>query len=114
MITISRQDQIDSMRIRLEERYELYTRQLTEVRSPELGAGLALLDPDRVAVLRRALADTAGALRAIAEDRYGHCEDCQDEIVIEWLEIKPEARFCVLCQHRRSIDPSAEGTLRMR
>lgn len=41
------------------------------------------------------------ALRRIDTDPdFGYCEECDEEIPVKRLLIKPEARFCVKCQTR--------------
>ena len=47
---------------------------------------------------REALADTAKALRRMAEGTYGTCERCAISIPVARLEILPHARFCAPCQ----------------
>jgi len=68
-------------------------------------------DDDTLAALitssRQVVADTALALRRMAEGTYGTCERCSMGIPVERLEILPQARFCVSCQRRgvrRSCD----------
>jgi RNA polymerase-binding transcription factor DksA len=55
-----------------------------------------------IASCRRAVADTAQALRRIADGSYGTCERCTASIPLERLEILPHARFCMPCQRRRT------------
>ncbi|RXJ72141.1 molecular chaperone DnaK [Veronia nyctiphanis] len=38
------------------------------------------------------------ALERLAEDDYGYCENCGDDISEERLLIKPEAKLCISCQ----------------
>jgi DnaK suppressor protein len=60
---------------------------------------------------RLSLADTAHALRRIAEGRYGTCEHCGAGIP-RWLLLdQPQASLCPRCTHLRSLaaqilDPS--------
>ena len=44
------------------------------------------------------LRDIEAALRRVAEQSYGICEDCGDEIPRERLEAYPTARRCHRCQ----------------
>jgi DnaK suppressor protein len=53
---------------------------------------------------RQALADTAEALRRMAEGTYGTCKRCAASIPLERLEILPHARFCAQCQRTRTRD----------
>ena len=41
------------------------------------------------------------ALTRIAEDDYGFCEECGEEIPVTRLEVKPEAELCLACQSRQ-------------
>ncbi len=40
------------------------------------------------------------ALAKFADDSYGSCESCGEDIGWSRLEAKPEARFCINCQTR--------------
>jgi RNA polymerase-binding transcription factor DksA len=51
---------------------------------------------------RQSVADTAHALRRMAEGSYGTCERCAASIAPERLEILPQARFCVPCQRSQT------------
>ncbi len=42
----------------------------------------------------------ASALIAIREDGYGYCEECDKEIPIERLQVKPTSTLCVSCQQK--------------
>ncbi|GAD18784.1 RNA polymerase-binding protein DksA [Helicobacter fennelliae] len=44
------------------------------------------------------LKEVEKALQKIAQNLYGICEMCDDEIDIERLKIKPHARFCIICR----------------
>lgn len=101
MIT-NRQEQLESLRMTLEQQFERHTLELTKLTiassKPE-GAGYDRdTVPALIASIRQALADTTQALRRAAEGQYGTCERCQVEIPLERLEIRPHARFCVPCQ----------------
>lgn len=52
----------------------------------------ALLD-----AAQRHLADLDEAARRLAEDRYGCCERCGDQIADERLLARPATRTCVAC-----------------
>ncbi|MEH1130646.1 TraR/DksA family transcriptional regulator [Micromonospora sp. CPCC 206061] len=100
-------DPIELLRDRLEEQFQLNTDLLSEFtvcsRQPDRGG----YDRDTLAALiascRQAIADTAQALRHMAEGDYGICERCGDRIPIERLQILPDTRFCVSCQWTRTI-----------
>lgn len=95
-------DPLDMLRQTLEDQFQRQTDQLGELtvrsRQPEHGGhddkALAAL----IASCRQAIADTAGALRRMAEGTYGSCERCGFGIPAARLEIMPQARFCVPCQ----------------
>lgn len=48
--------------------------------------------------LEQKLQDINGALEKINKGTYGICENCNEEIPIERLETKPEAKLCVKCK----------------
>jgi RNA polymerase-binding transcription factor DksA len=90
----------------LEEQFQRHTDELTELtvrsRRPDRGG----FDRDTLAALiaasSRGVADTAQALRRMADGTYGICERCTERIPVERLEILPHARFCVPCQRLRT------------
>lgn len=94
----------EALRARLEEQYQVYTGQLTELtmhgRRPDHGG----YDPDTLRGLietaRQGIAETAEALRRMSEGTYGRCDGCGGEIPPARLEILPWARQCVPCQQR--------------
>ncbi len=45
------------------------------------------------------------ALNKIEEGTYGICEMCEEEISIERLKVKPQARYCIVC--REIVEKSA-------
>jgi len=38
------------------------------------------------------------ALKKIEDGTYGICEMCEEEIGIERLKVKPQARYCIVCR----------------
>lgn len=97
-----RHRQLDTLQTALEQQCEELTAELTRLTThrttPErIGYDRHGLDTQMTAT-RQALADTAQALRRVAEGTYGRCERCQTEIPVERLEIRPHARNCVPCQ----------------
>ena len=96
---------IDLLRDTLEAQFQRHTDQLAELSVCSHLPGRGGYDADTLAALiassRQALADTAQALRRIADGTYGTCEHCMAEIPFERLEILPHARFCVSCQRTR-------------
>lgn len=100
------QDPMEQLRDTLEGQFQRHTDELTELtvrsRRPDHGG----YDRDTLAALiaaaSRGVADTALALRRMADGTYGICERCTVRIPVERLEIRPHARFCVLCQRRRT------------
>ena len=97
-------DPIELLRNTLEEQFQRYTDQLVDLtvrrQQPDRGG----YDDDTLTALiasaRQAVADTAQALRRMAEGSYGTCERCTGAIPLQRLEILPHARFCVRCQRR--------------
>jgi DnaK suppressor protein len=95
-------DPIDLLRNGLEEQFQRHTDQLAQLtvcsRRPDRGG----YDADTLAALigsaRQAVADTAQALRRMAEGSYGTCERCTATIPLQRLEVLPHARFCEPCQ----------------
>lgn len=49
------------------------------------------------------------SLRAIEEERYGICEDCEEPISIERLKARPVTSFCIACKIRREKIEKATG-----
>ena len=45
------------------------------------------------------------ALKRQAEGRYGICDDCDQEIDPERLEVRPQATLCIACQRRVEAGP---------
>jgi DnaK suppressor protein len=48
------------------------------------------------------------ALRKIEKGVYGRCESCQKTIPRLRLEVMPWARYCIQCQSRNEVPPTAE------
>jgi DnaK suppressor protein len=40
------------------------------------------------------------ALKAITNENYGHCKQCDEDIPFKRLEIQPEAQLCLACQSK--------------
>ena len=105
-MTTTVHDPIEQLRDTLEEQFQRHTKELTELtvrsRRPDHGG----YDRDALAALiaaaSRGVADTAQALRRMADGTYGICERCTGRIPVERLEILPHARFCVPCQRSRT------------
>ena len=98
-------DPVELFRDILEEQFHRHTGQLSELT-------LCTHQPDRggydeetlvglIVSSRQALAETAEALRRMAEGTYGTCQRCAVSIPLERLETLPHARFCVPCQRTR-------------
>jgi len=47
------------------------------------------------------LAQVRRAIQAVADDEYGFCRRCEEQIAVRRLQIQPEAPFCVRCQSAR-------------
>jgi DnaK suppressor protein len=101
-VTSTVHDPIELLRNSLEEQFQQHTDQLAQLtvcsRRPDRGG----YDDDTLSALigsaRQAVADSAQALRRMAEGSYGTCERCTAAIPLERLEVLPHARFCVPCQ----------------
>ena len=102
----TRQEPIEVLRTTLEEQFKRHTDQLAALtissRRPDRGGYDGDTQAARIASARQALADTALALRRMADGTYGTCERCTADIPLERLEILPHARFCVPCQRGRT------------
>lgn len=100
-MTSTMRDPIELLHGRLEEQFQRHTSQLIElgVRSTQPNRGG--YDEDTLASLiasaRRGVAETAQALRRMAEGSYGTCERCSATISWRRLEMLPQTRFCVSC-----------------
>jgi DnaK suppressor protein len=90
------------LRDTLEELFQRHTDQLTELSVCSRQRGRGGYDADTLTALiasaRQGVADTAQALRRMADGSYGTCEGCTASIPLERLEVLPQARFCVPCQ----------------
>ena len=100
-------DPIELLCNTLEEQFQRHTDQLAELslcsRRPDRGGYDADTLTALIASSRQVVADTAQALRRMADGTYGACEDCTTDIPLERLEIlAPDARLCVLCQRTRT------------
>jgi RNA polymerase-binding transcription factor DksA len=83
---------------RLEEGYEFHTMQLAQLNGRPADPGQDFERHSLAVASRRALSLIAGALRDMAEGRYGICASCGQPIPVERLEVRPEARHCLRCQ----------------
>jgi DnaK suppressor protein len=105
-VTTTVHDPVELFRDSLEDQFQRHTDQLGELtvcsQQPDRGG----YDDDTLVTLiassRQAVADTASALRRMAEGTYGRYERCTAAIPVERLEILPHARFCVPCQRIRT------------
>ncbi|MFT4885848.1 MAG: DnaK suppressor protein [Pseudohongiellaceae bacterium] len=46
------------------------------------------------------LQKVAMALKAITNENYGYCKQCDEDIPFKRLEIQPEAELCLACQSK--------------
>jgi RNA polymerase-binding transcription factor DksA len=101
-MTISIDSRLRTVRQTLQAQAERHADELTRMTAYGTSAERDGMDPQTVAALvdstRQALADTAQALKRIADGAYGRCERCGVDIPVERLEIFPHAPFCVPCQ----------------
>jgi DnaK suppressor protein len=107
-VTRTVHDPLEVLRDILEEQFKRHTDQLAEltVRSqrPERGGCDDVALAGQIATCRRAVADTAQALRRMAEGSYGRCQRCGSGIPLARLELLPHARFCARCRGSRSAE----------
>jgi DnaK suppressor protein len=101
-VTSTVHDPIELLGDRLEEQFQWHTDQLARLtvynRRPDRGGYDYDLLAAQIGSARQAVADTAHALRRMADGSYGTCERCAATIPLERLEVLPPARFCVPCQ----------------
>lgn len=48
--------------------------------------------------LKKELEEIEYALKKIENGTYGICEMCEEEIGIERLKVKPQAKYCIVCR----------------
>jgi DnaK suppressor protein len=93
------------LRRMLEERFALHTNRLIELtvqgRLPDRGGYDENVLKALTAAARQGVADTAAALRRMAEGTYGVCDSCHKEIPLGRLRAVPHTRYCAPCQQRR-------------
>ena len=95
-------DPVELFRDVLEEQFQRHADQLSQLisctRQPDRGG----YDEETLIALtvssRRTLADTAAALRRVAEGTYGTCKRCAASIPLERLQTVPQTPFCLPCQ----------------
>jgi DnaK suppressor protein len=101
-VTSTVHDPVELLRDTLEEQFQRHIDQLSELtvssRRPDRGGHDVDTLAASIASCRQAVADTAQALRRMAEGSYGRCERCGGMIPLERLRILPHARFCVSCR----------------
>jgi DnaK suppressor protein len=114
-VTSTVHDPMELLRNTLEERFQWHTDRLTELtvysRRPDLGGYPRGTLTERIATSRRAITDTAQALRRMAEGTYGRCERCTAAIPLHQLQIMPHTRHCARC--RRTEPRSVATVLRL-
>jgi DnaK suppressor protein len=105
-VTSTVHDPVEVFRDVLEEQFQRHTDRLSELtvgaQQPDRGG----YDKETLIALtvscRRALADTAAALRRIAEGTYGSCKRCGVSIALDRLRAVPHAPFCLSCQRTQT------------
>jgi DnaK suppressor protein len=94
------------LRLMLEERFLVHTHRLTELtaqsRLPGHGGHDENVLKALTAAARQGIADTAKALRRMAEGTYGICDRCRNDIPLGRLRALPHARYCAPCQQRQA------------
>jgi len=110
-VTSTVHDPVELFRDILEEQFQQHTGQLGELVMCTQQLDRGGYDEETLIALivssRQALADTAEALRRMAEGTYGTCKRCAVSIPLERLEILPQTRFCLPCQRRRTERPAS-------
>lgn len=97
----SEQKWLDDLRTTLTNDFEAQTVRLTQLTADTGDPGEAHTQSALIAATRRSIEQVSGALRRLAEGRYGICERCSAAIPRERLEVLPHARFCVPCQQKQ-------------
>ncbi|MEU5940083.1 TraR/DksA C4-type zinc finger protein [Micromonospora sp. NPDC047548] len=100
-MTTHTQNWLDQLRSTLTSDFEMQTARLTQLTADTGDPGEAHTRGALIAATRQSLEHITGALRRIAEGRYGICERCAAPIPQERLEVLPHARFCVPCQQKQ-------------
>ena len=101
-------DPVELFRDALEEQFQRHADELSELISCTRQSDLGGYDEETLIALtvssRRALADTAAALRRVAEGpgTYGTCKRCAGSIPLERLQAVPQTPFCLPCQQVRT------------
>jgi DnaK suppressor protein len=52
---------------------------------------------------RRKLLQIDAALRRIAEDEYGFCQECGEDIAAARLEVDPTVMLCIVCAEAKEL-----------
>lgn len=92
---------LEDLRTTLTEETERQQARLTELTADTGDPGEAHTRSAMLAATRQSLEQINGALRRIADGRYGDCEKCGRRIPPARLEVVPHARFCVPCQEKQ-------------
>jgi DnaK suppressor protein len=96
---------LELLRLMLEERFALHTNRLTELTAQGSLPGHGGYDESVLKALtaaaRQGVADTAEALRRMADGTYGICQECHNDIPLGRLRALPHARYCAPCQQRQ-------------
>ena len=104
-------DPMELLRNTLEERFQWHTDRLTELtvcsRRPDLGGYRRDTLTALIETSRRAITDTAQALRRMAEGTYGSCERCTATIPLHELRTMPHTRLCAACRRGRNAGVGA-------
>ncbi len=58
----------------------------------------ASIDNSLIEKLLKELEEIELSLDKIANNTYGICEMCEEEISIERLKVKPYAKYCIICR----------------
>ncbi len=96
---VTRTDPFEVLREVLETRFQRYTDRLLEltVDARRPGRGYDRRTLAALVAIRQSMADTAQALRRMADGTYGFCELCETAIPLHRLEDLPHTLYCESC-----------------
>jgi RNA polymerase-binding transcription factor DksA len=86
------------MLARFEAQYETHTERLSWLlarRPDRRSSGYCLAE---IEDCRQAIAETARVLQRMADQDFGRCGHCDDDIPVDWLSDRPCVRYCPRCE----------------
>ncbi|GAA2358502.1 hypothetical protein [Dactylosporangium salmoneum] len=107
MYTLSRQRELDVLRVLLQEHRGRYRTQLRLLDQPQSQQSPRTLDRSTLeAATSRRLDDIERALHALEHGGYGVCARCVRDIPIDHLARHPAANQCPVCSNARPPAPA--------